>query len=59
MEAAALFALASTRQKKILCFAPVTNQMGQIEGDFDQGHADGTTDALSVITRSVYRLSPI
>ena len=52
MEAAALYALAQTRAKPIICFAHVTNQMGQIEGDFEKGHADGTTDALAIVVRT-------
>src|SRR5258708_1690981 len=34
MEAAALYALARTRQYQIICFAHVPNQMGQSERDF-------------------------
>lgn len=49
MEAAALYAFAEARQKPVLCFAHVTNQMAQIEGDFEKGHMDGTTDSLFVI----------
>jgi uridine phosphorylase len=49
MEAAALYAFAAACQKKILCFAHVTNQMGQIDGDFEKGDANGANDALSLI----------
>lgn len=49
MEAAALYALAEARGKAILCLAHVTNQMAQIEGDFEKGEADGSIDALAVI----------
>jgi uridine phosphorylase len=49
MEAAALYAFAAARDKPVVCFAHVTNQMGQIEGDFEKGHADGTTGALKVV----------
>jgi uridine phosphorylase len=49
MEAAALYAFASARAKPVLCFAHVTNQMGRIEGDFEKGAADGTSDALMLI----------
>jgi uridine phosphorylase len=49
MEAAALYAFASARGKPVLCFAHVTNQMGRIEGDFEKGAADGTSDALALI----------
>jgi uridine phosphorylase len=49
MEAAALYALAQARQFQIICFAHVTNQMGQTEGDFEKGEASGCQTALSVI----------
>ena len=49
MEAAALYAFAAARGKPVLCFAHVTNQMAQNEGDFEKGEADGTVDALAVI----------
>ena len=49
MEAAALYAFARARAKPVVCFAHVTNLMGRIEGDFEKGHADGTTDALRVV----------
>jgi uridine phosphorylase len=49
MEAAALYAFASARQKPVVCFAHVTNQMARTEGDFEKGEADGAIDALAVI----------
>lgn len=49
MEAAALYAFAEARGKPVVCFAHVTNQMARVEGDFEKGDADGTTDALGVI----------
>ncbi len=49
MEAAALYAFAHARQKPVVCFAHVTNQMGKIEGDFEKGDDDGSCDALQVI----------
>jgi uridine phosphorylase len=56
MEAAALYAFAAVRNKTVVCFAHVTNQMGQVEGDFEKGEADGTTDALAIVTRTACRL---
>jgi uridine phosphorylase len=50
MEAAALYAFAAARRKPVLCFAHVTNQMALVEGDFEKGEADGSLDALAVIT---------
>ena len=55
MEAAALYAFAQARRKPVLCFAHVTNQMALIEGDFEKGDADGTVDALAVITTAARR----
>ena len=56
MEAAALYAFAAVRQKPVLCFAHVTNQMGRIEGDFEKGEADGSKDALNLIAIAAGRL---
>ncbi|MEQ9640574.1 MAG: nucleoside phosphorylase [Alphaproteobacteria bacterium] len=55
MEAAALYAFARARAKPVLCFAHVTNQMGQVEGDFEKGEADGSTDALRIIVAAARR----
>ena len=55
MEAAALYALASKKQKEIVCFAHVTNQMGQTEGDFEKGEAAGSVTALHVIHQTAQR----
>lgn len=56
MEAAALYAFAEARQRPVVCFAQVTNQMGKIEGDFEKGPADGSDDALALITATARRL---
>ncbi|MCZ6722222.1 MAG: nucleoside phosphorylase [Proteobacteria bacterium] len=50
MEAAALYAFARAQDKPVLCFAHVTNQMGRVEKDFEKGKADGTVDALALLT---------
>lgn len=49
MEAAALYAFATAKARPVLCFAHVTNQMAQAEGDFEKGEADGTSDALALL----------
>jgi uridine phosphorylase len=49
MEAAALYTFAAVRDHPVVCFAHVTNQMGQAEEDFEKGEADGSRDALEVI----------
>jgi hypothetical protein len=33
--------------RSVVCFAHVTNNMGQTEGDFKKGDADGTTATLA------------
>jgi uridine phosphorylase len=50
MEAAALYAFAAARQRPVLCFAHITNQMGRVDGDFEKGAADGAEESLKVIT---------
>jgi uridine phosphorylase len=54
MEAAALYALAQAGQYQIICFAHVTNQMGQTEGDFEKGEASGSETALSVVSQTAH-----
>jgi uridine phosphorylase len=49
MEAAALYAFALARNRPVLCFAHVTNQMGLVDGDFEKGVADGAQDSLAVL----------
>ena len=51
MEAAALYAFAEARDKSVICFAHVTNQMASIDGDFEKGEEDGSKDALDLISR--------
>jgi len=49
MEASALYAFAQACGKKIICFAQITNQMGQISGDFEKGEGNGVPGALSLL----------
>ncbi len=49
MEASALYAFAQVCHKAVICFAHVTNQMGNMDGDFEKGEADGSRDALELI----------
>ena len=58
MEASALYAFAEARQKPVVCFAHVTNQMGNIEGDFEKGEADGSRDALRLIAATARAILP-
>jgi uridine phosphorylase len=49
MEAAALYAFATSANRAVVCLAHVTNTMAQSEGDFEKGEADGATSSLAVI----------
>ena len=59
MEAAALYAFAEARGRDVLCFAHVTNQMAQVEGDFEKGEANGAHDALELLTIAVKSLTNV
>jgi purine-nucleoside phosphorylase len=50
MEAAALYAFAAARDRAVLCFAHVTNQMARSEGEFEKGEDDGMANVLSILT---------
>ena len=56
MEAAALYSLAIARGYAVVCFAHVTNQMGQTDLDFEKGQANGATDALRMIETAIKAL---
>ena len=58
MEAAALYAFARSAGVGLLCLAHVTNTMGQDGADYEKGEADGTRDALSVLSSIIEALSP-
>lgn len=55
MEAAGLYAFAEASGRRVLCFAHVTNRMGQA-GDFEKGEADGAVDTLAVLAVAARRL---
>ena len=50
MEAAGLYAFAQARSRPVVCFAHVTNHMGNVEGDFEKGEEGGSRDALQLIS---------
>jgi len=56
--AVALYAWARARAAAVLCIAHVTNTMGQAEGDFEKGEADGTADALKILDTIVAAVRP-
>ena len=49
MEASALYAFARSRGRPVICFAHVTNQMGQADGDFEKGEENGGVAAVELI----------
>ena len=49
MEAAALYAFAKARRKKVVCYAFITNQMAASEGDFEKGPNHGVDRFLSIV----------
>lgn len=53
MEAAALYAFARARGRRVVCLAHVTNVMGLIEGDFEKGEENGTKAALALLERLI------
>jgi uridine phosphorylase len=57
MEAAALYAFANARNRPVICFAHVTNEMARSEGDFEKGEADGAVNALRIIGRTAHVLT--
>ena len=58
MEAAALYALAEARNYPIICFAHVTNQMAQNEGDFEKGAANGSIAMMEIIRQVAHMWQP-
>jgi len=52
MEASALYALAEAKGHPLICFAHITNQMGNVENDFEKGEAQGSLDAIDVISQA-------
>jgi uridine phosphorylase len=57
MEAAALYTFAKANNARVLCVAHVTNTMGQTGQDFEKGEADGTADALAVLSAIAAKIS--
>jgi len=57
MEAAALYAFSQARNKDVICFAHVTNQMASVEGDFEKGEHNGSKDALEVLLTAINSMS--
>lgn len=58
MEAAALYAFATARNKNVICFAHLTNTMAQTEGDFEKGEEMGSLDTMELIIHTIKALIP-
>jgi uridine phosphorylase len=52
MEASALYVFAEAKGHPVICFAHITNQMGNVENDFEKGEAQGSLDAIQVISQA-------
>ena len=50
MEAAGLYAFAEATGARVLCLAQITNQLAQVDGDFEKGPESGATAALRILT---------
>lgn len=53
MEAAALYAFATAKNRHVVCFAHLTNTMAQTEGDFEKGEEMGSLDTLELIRHTI------
>lgn len=53
MEASALYAFARAQQKRVVCFAHLTNNMAQEGKDFEKGNENGSIDSLEVIYQTI------
>ena len=49
MEASALYEFAKAKDKKVICFAHLTNTMAQEEGDFEKGDDFGSLEMIKLI----------
>lgn len=53
MEAAALYAFSEKVQKDVICFAHLTNNMAQDEGDFEKGEEFGSLETIDLISETL------
>jgi uridine phosphorylase len=53
MEAAALYTFATERDCPVVCFAYVTNEMGQGDSEFEKGVANGSEAALEIVDAAI------
>jgi len=50
MEAAGLYAFAAATGSPVLCLAQITNQLAQVDGDFEKGPESGAIAAIRILT---------
>lgn len=53
MEASALYAFSRARNKHVVCFAHLTNNMAQDGDDFEKGIENGSIDSLELIFQTI------
>lgn len=58
MEASALYAFAQALEKKVICFAHLTNTMAQSKGDFEKGEEFGSLDTVKLISETLKLMGP-
>lgn len=56
MEAAALYAFAKAKNKKVICFAHLTNTMAQEGEDFEKGLENGSLEALELVYQTIMHI---
>jgi purine-nucleoside phosphorylase len=59
MEAAALYAFAKAKRRRVICLAHVTNHMATIEGILKRGQPTGATRPLSCSLGSRKYIKPL
>lgn len=59
MEAAALYAFGQARQKRVVCFAHLTNTMAREKEDFEKGLENGSIDSLQLIGHTIARINQL
>lgn len=57
MEAAALYAFATAKNKQVVCFAHITNSMAQEGEDFEKGLENGSLSSLALIQDTIQCLA--
>ena len=57
MEASALCAFAEAKCHPVICFAHITNQIGNVENDFEKGETQDGLGAIKVILQVACQVS--